>query len=223
MLLEDIAIIRNGLGFDDMPDINNAIKQGLNSAEPFLAARMNMATFERSTSSDIFWVDTPTQKQYPMVNTVFRLSSGLVTSIQSITRAPMPDAFETGDAVDLTGKLQINLAKGIVSDFFTDYDREYVRIQYTHGFELEMDWPEGTDPDNLPDPPPDLVPTGRYALSQVPQWLKEAASLQTLILLEHHSSFQEVGVKQDMKEMRRQLDILMANHIRYAPLSIMPL
>lgn len=203
MLLTSVSFIREQLGFDDMTDINAAITAALHSAEPYLVSRMNMVGFARETATDTFFVDSPTFKKLPMVNTVMRLRNGLLTEVHSMTRS---GGVVDGDPVSVhVDGVHVDKAKGLISDMVHDYSREFVRVTYTYGFEA--------DSDNA----------SSYDLTQVPSWLQEAAKVQTLILLKGHPSLEDSKVAIDATGLKRQLDVMMANFIRYAPTSIGPL
>jgi hypothetical protein len=92
-----------------------------------------------------------------------------------------------------------------VVDYQTAYDQQYVRFVYTAGFAGD-----GSDPES-------------YDLSAVPSWLQEAAKLQALITLETHPSLESAGVKQDVQALRAELGVIIRQHLRYAPVALLPI
>jgi hypothetical protein len=83
-----------------------------------------------------------------------------------------------------------------------------VRITYVAGFDSD---------------PSSGAPPIKYLLTQVPAWLQEATKLRTLLALADSPSLSEAAIKLDTKVLTLQLNALLSRHLRYAPLSILPL
>lgn len=206
MRLASVQVIREQLGFDDMTDINAAIEMALNSVEPQIAALLD-TRFERTSVVDTFWVYEPGFQQGGHVETEFRLSRGMLASAPTITLSRTADG---ANATALSG-VRVDLEKGVIADFMTRYSQQYVRVAYDAGFEPEMT--EGADP----------KPTGSYKLDQVPGWLQEAAKLKALCHLAGAETVQEAGVTIDTKVLEAQFTALINQHLRYAPMAVLPL
>lgn len=205
MLLALVSEIREQLGFDDMTDINFAVMMAMNSVEPQLAATLN-TEFDRGTFVDTFYVRAPPFRDGQAVETQFRLRRGLVASLTSVLMNNDVTAFaDPASTIDVTAVENLHPDKGIVKDFSTHYVRQYVRITYVAGFD------------------PDPVDPTQYLLSEVPAWLQEAAKLRTLIAIADSAPLSEANIKLDTKALTQQLNALLSRHLRYAPLSIMPL
>lgn len=193
MLLASVSGIRDDLGFDDMTDINAAITMALNAAEPQLASALN-TSFARAEVTDTFWVDEPTVIDGPHRKTEFWLSRGFVQG------EPVVTGFDGAQAA-----MKYNKEKGIARDWSTYYSRAHVTFVYQAGFEE------------------DGSTAGQYKLDQVPKWLQEAAKLQALIHLANAASITEAGIKIEVETIKAQLGSLMGDHMRYAPMALLPL
>lgn len=207
MFLASVQVIREQLGFDDMPDINAAIEMALNSAEAQIASLLG-TQFERTQRIDTFWVRRPGFIDGAHVETQFRLSQGMLAPDPQIVVAAAPSLLPTGRSLSGT---RVDLEKGVVTDWQTRFNGEYVEISYTAGFEAEM----------TSDANP--VPTGSYKLDQVPAWLQEAAKLKALCHLANTNAVQEAGVIIDTKVFDNQFTSIINQHQRYTPMAILPL
>jgi len=190
MFLASVEGIRKDLGFDAMPDINSSIAMALNAAEPLLEAKLN-TSFKQGSQKDVFFVKQPTIRDGAHKETQFWLSKGFVHS---------PIKFNDIDKTDI----RINLEKGIISDWVTDYYHEHIEISYDYGFEVD-----NTNPD-------------QYDLTQVPAWLQEAAKLIAMTHLASSISVQETGTNIDVATLSEQYKTIINAHIRYAPLALIP-
>jgi hypothetical protein len=202
MLLAAVADLRAQLGFDDMTDINAAITGALHAAEPYLAAVLG-TEFEETERADVFYVHEPGLQQGAHVQTEFRLRQGFVQADTLTVEIGNAYAFE--DPTEVTSDVILQTEKGVVTDYQTVYDRDYVRVTYTAGFAVDDD-----DADS-------------YDLSVVPAWLQEAAKLQALITLETHPSLEGAGIKQDTNKLNAQLGHIVRRHMRYAPVALLPI
>lgn len=198
MLLTSVQEIREELGFDDMPDINNAITMALNASESLLGSTLG-TTFERKSLSDTFWVSSPSFRQASWNKTEFLLSAGFLVGSPTVTSANLGD---------ISSAFKFDIEKGIGRDWVTRYDGDTVTIEYVCGFETEV----------FGDPP---APTGSYVLSQVPDWLKQAAKVKTLLLLAKFPAITEAGIELDTKVLDQQYAALVNSHIRYAPAALL--
>lgn len=199
MLLASVREIREGLGFDDMTNINADIAMSLDAAEPVLAAALN-TTFARAEATDAFWVPEPTVIDGPHRKTEFWLSRCFIVG------TPVVTGFDFAD-----GALIYDREKGVVKDRTSDYANSTVEFTYTYGFELS-EAEEGNP-----------FATRTYDLTQVPTWLQEAAKMLAMINLSDAASITEAGIKIDPDIYQRQLQALMQTRIRYAPMALIPL
>lgn len=209
MFLASVRVIREQLGFDDMTDINAAIEMALNSAEAQLAAQLG-TQFGRTQLVDTFWVYEPGFRQGNHVETQLRLRRGMVAGEPEIVSASSVSLLAQGNT--MTG-IQLDAEKGVLTDYTTDYYRRYVRVSYTAGFEAEMEDVENGEP----------RPTGSYVLSQVPEWLQEAAKLKALIHLSSSETIKDAGITIDVKAIDAQLAAIVNQHLRYTPLALLPI
>lgn len=203
MLLAPVAEIREHLGFDDMVDINEAIKGALHAAEPYLAAALG-TPFERVNCVDIFYVNEP-YTQGALVRTELRLRRGLVALDGfSVTSSESPVGLDTAGTVR-TSDFELQSDLGVAVDIRNNYQRTYLRVAYTAGFEVDKQNPDS------------------YDLTQVPSWLRELAKLQALIALETHPALEEAGIKQDTKMLDSKLTTILRGRMRYTPSALLPL
>ena len=201
MRLAQSCDVRGMLGFDDMTDINFAIDMAIDAAEPYLAAQLN-TEFDKGTFVDTFYVREPPFRDGPAVSTEFRLRRGLVDSITSVLTCSDPTAFDDETlTVDVTANVTLHPDKGLVKDFKTRYDHQYVQITYDAGFDVD----------------------DAGGAQAVPDWLKQACKIKTLIGLVDSPVLSEAQIKFDKDLLSTQLVSLLSRHLRYAPLSILPL
>jgi hypothetical protein len=204
MFLTQFEEIRDLLGFDDMVDINEAIKAALNVAETVISARIG-SPFNRETFTDTFFADSSTFTTGVDNRTEFRLSRGFVHQVTSIRKVSFLEQIGTPDSIDLTPSVVIERERGVIRDFRTRYANHYVQVDYTAGFEVSLTDPMAYEPD------------------QVPPWLKEAAKLQTLLLLIGSPSLKGADIELDDRVLKTGLNSLLASKTRYIPLGLLPL
>jgi hypothetical protein len=205
MLLASVADVRSQLGFDDMTDINAAITMAMDAAEAQLAAILN-TEFDRGSFVDTYFVREPPFRDGPAVETEFRLQRGMVQSLTQVVYAyQISDLSNSAAYTDTTSVSVLSGDKGVVTDYQTHFMRQYVQISYTAGFDV--------DPSN----------TASYLLSEVPDWLQNAAKLRTLLSLADSPVLSEAQIKLDTRMLQTQFNALVSRHMRYAPRSIMPL
>jgi hypothetical protein len=203
MLLSTVAAVRDRLGFSSMTDINNAITGAMHAAESQLGAVLGTEFGAVSSQADVFWVPEPGFVQGDHVQTEFRLKRGFVTTGTLVAERDTDFLFSAPTAI--TSEVNISLVKGVVVSYQHNFDVEYVRLTYDAGFAV------------------DGVDSTSYDLSEVPEWLQEAAILQTMVTLETHPSLESAGIKQDTKQLRFQISLMIRPYIRYAPLTLFPL
>ncbi len=207
MLLAAVADIRSQLGFDDMTDVNAAISMAMDAAESMLASRLN-TEFGKGTFVDMFYVRSPPFIDGQAVETQFRLRRGLISSLTSVIWSQQLSSFgDTSATTDVTVNAVLHPDKGIVKDFTTRYERTYVQITYVAGFDLDTS----------------VSPPVSYLLTEVPDWLQNAAKLLTLIGLVDAPILSEAGIKLNAKMLTDQFNTLTSIHLRYAPISVLPL
>ena len=202
MLLARVAEIREALGFDDMVDINTAIRAALDAAEPYLAAAVG-TSFTAGSFSDVFYVSEPFMKG-ALVLTELKLSRGFIASEGfSVVRADTAQNLAQG--IDVTGDVELDAALGRVIDYRNNYVRKFLKVSYGAGF------------------PADPADPGSYALAAVPAWPREAAKLKALITLETHPSIEDAGIRQDTAFLQAQLATILRGRVRYLPSALLPL
>ncbi|MEJ6846742.1 hypothetical protein V3589_11055 [Sinorhizobium fredii] len=204
MLLASVKGIREQLGFDDMTDINAAIEMGLHAAEPQLASRLN-TSFRRASRNDTFWVKEPGFLEGGHVSTEFRLSRGLLAAPPAVSSTVRDRLVPAVSGPDLGGAMVYDLERGIARDWQNYYASLYVTFDYQYGFEAEADNPQA------------------YKLDQVPDWLQEAAKLLALVNVSDSPSLSSAGIELDQSVLRQQYDALISQHLRYAPMALLPL
>lgn len=197
MLLFSVQKVREELGFDDMPDITNAITNALNAAETLIGSVLR-TTFERKTVTDTFYVQEPSFQQGGLNQTEFLLSAGFISG------TPVVNSSLKGDLSEI---FVFDTDKGIARDKATKYQEEIVTIEYTCGFQ------PASDADGEPS----------YKLDQVPTWLQQAAKLKTMHLIAKLPALTEAGIQLDTGLLDQQFAALVNSHIRYAPLALLPL
>ena len=205
MLLASVADIVGELGFDSMTDINEAVIMALDAAEPQLSAILN-TEFDSGTFIDTFYVPQPPYRDGPAVRTDFRLRRGVLSSVTSVLTTTDPTAFgDPTSYTDVTSVVTTLLDKGVIRDWQTHYNRQFVQITYAAGFGVSL-----TDPTS-------------YNLTQVPSWLQEAAKLKAKITLADSPVLSEANIKLDKKMLGLAVGTLLSRHIRYAPAALLPM
>jgi hypothetical protein len=227
MLLASVTDILDALGFDAMTDITSAATMALDAAEAQLASTLD-TDFTQGSYVDTFYVEEPPFRSGPAASTEFRLSHGLVSTLTSVIANGDPTAFGTsqtvtynngsgwpyafspGENLDVTANCSPQFLgqfkeRGVVRDFMTRYCRTWVQISYTSGFPAD-----GTNP-------------ASYDLTQVPDWLQQAAKTCALINLSGSPALSEANVKLDVPTLKVQFRSLLTRRIRYAPMALLPL
>jgi hypothetical protein len=206
MFLANPVEIREALGFDEMADIDNAIRSCLKSATSILSARLG-SPFDAGEFVDRYYVNAPGFRDGGSVQTEFRLSRGFV---QEITGAGW------SDSMTVLGMRPVPLLEymimdqrdreiGRVRDYTTPYGRSYVSIAYKAGF------------------PVSKFDDETYDLDVVPGWLQEAAKMRALILLNGNAALEQATIKIDTKTLGEELNAILAEKKRYTPVAMLPL
>lgn len=203
MLLAPVADILDELGFSDMEDITAAITAALHVADKTLQG-MLATTFERQTSvSDTYYV---MENGYQLGNSYqnqFRLSCGFVDTV--VVKRASSLALLTDDPTTYTSDVVVQADKGVVRDFTTNYERQFVRITYNAGFSADAEDPT------------------YYNLTQVPAWLQEAAKIKAKIALCGNGALEGTATKLDVKSLSAQLNATVVQKLRYTPTALLPL
>ena len=206
MLLTNPIDIIQALGFDQMVDITNAATMALDASEAQLASILN-TDFAQATNTDTFFVRQPPYMDGPACETEFRLKQAFVTALTSVRCAPTVAGFsDSTQYTDVTANVICDNDRGVVQDFETRYNRQWVQITYTAGF------------------PPDttLSPPTSYLMTSVPDWLQQAARLNALIGMADSPVLSEAQIKLDVATLKVQYTALISRKTRYAPLAILP-
>jgi hypothetical protein len=200
MLLNTVESVRDDLGYDSMPDIDNAITEALNTAEIGLATALG-CNFGQVTVTDTFFIERPYWRRYPAVRTVLRLTKPFVPSLTSagMVTDKLDNFTNPAQVKDISANLVLDSDKGFATDFTTNYYYSFVRIVYTAGFPVSE-----SDPTS-------------YDLTVVPAWLQLAAQLNAKILLDGHPALEDTAVKLDTKVLMRQLAVALNGRLRYSP------
>jgi hypothetical protein len=205
MLLAKVSDLQGDLGFDTaLTDFAVAAADALHAATIFIGSRLG-TTFHKATITDTFYADAPGFVQGSLRQTEFRLSQGFVASVTKVSRTTDLAAFGTLDELDYTSSVLLNLEKGVIRDIATPYSRNFVKVTYIAGFD-----PDGTD-------------AMSYNLAQVPDWLQEAAKLKAKVQLAGSPSLEEASIKIDVKTLGSQVDTILHEKVRYAPVALLPL
>lgn len=207
MLLADVSGIRESLGFDDMPDINAAIQTSLDAVEAQLASLFE-TDFAKGTVTDTFFVPRPEIEDQAFRFTSFRTSQGFLTApptVISTLKGGWHRLIDNDGPTDVSANVVCDLEKGLIRDWTTCYRVSQVTMTYSYGFEV--------DPNN-----PDS-----YLLSQVPNWLQNAARLLSLVNLANDPVITEANIKIDTKTIGSQYALLVNKHLRYGPNAVLPL
>jgi hypothetical protein len=207
MLLASVQEIRDRLGFDDMTDIMFAAQMALDAATPQIEAMLN-TSFTQGSYVETFYVEKPPYIVKQAFRTKFRLNNGFValTSVKSSYELAAFSAAPPSTTVkDVTSTVMVDVDRGIVDDINNRYEWQYVQIAYSAGF------------------PPDPNDSDSYDLTQIPDWLKQAAKLRAMIGMADDASLSEAGIKLDTKTLWAQFNALVSRKMRYAPTAKMPL
>jgi hypothetical protein len=212
MLLAAITDVQTDLGFSAMPNIQAAISAALEIAEQTLASAIG-TTFDQKQITDAFYVRTPSYRDGPNVRTELRLSRGFVNQTPAVVGTMAASNVGYGlfdiapiypDTLDVSANLVIDWEKGVARDITTQYCQNWLTVQYTAGFPGS-----GSDPMS-------------YDLTKVPQWLQQAANLSAKIIIQSNPALEDPKIKLDTTLMQRQLNVLLGQHIRYAPAALFP-
>lgn len=214
MRLTTTAAVRNAIGFEDMPDINTAIESALDTTSIWLEQKLGSMLDETTLTSRYFLEVHERASDNVPPNTRLKLKSGLVQS-GSITVKAYSEWSDPGTAVTITKMLPETprgLERGILLDtetwygassnwtrFVGEYAGPFIEVSYTVGFPVD-----GTDSD-------------LYEQTVVPTWLKEAAKLNALIMLENHPVVKNADLEQDTDMLRDRLSTLLKQYSSYAP------
>lgn len=205
MRLASVSDLRTSMGFDDIPDVTNAIAFALDTTTPAFEAHLRTA-FDRAGVTDTFAVgDQVWLHGTPQLR--LRLSRGFVVS-GSLT-AWYADRIESLDdsaeRTEVTGDLTLGLEKGVASNFTLDLNRKYLRVAYQAGFTADGDDPE------------------MYDQAQVPDWLRTAAMLAARIELNNHPHFKSDEGTTSVAVLERRLSLLIGDKARFVPAAIDPI
>lgn len=204
-MLASITDIRDQLGFDDMTDINDALTSAMVAATTWLQSKLN-TRFDAGNQTDLFFMREASYIVGSSAQSEFRLRFGFIQSVSRIVTFQSPTDFDVATAyVDIAPVMQVHYEKGKLVDFTTRYANTYIRVDYAYGWAAD-----GTDAD-------------LYDQSKVPDWLKEAARLKTLMSLNNYPSMQEANITLDPKTLGSQLHDLLSQHLRYMPASNLPI
>lgn len=199
-MLADPTAVRDALGFDDMTDINEAIRSALATATVTISSRIG-TSFDRNTVTDTYYVYESSWQQGSLNLTEFRLTQGFVSGAVVGTSSSLADGSDAQAMAGLTLMAEL----GVVKDFQTRFDQKFVRLTYTAGFEADT-----TDPE-------------MYDLTQVPAWLQDTAKLQALLILSKHPTLTQADVEIDARTISTQLNTILSRHTRYTPVALLPI
>ncbi len=203
--LATVDSLRQELGFTtDMTDFTTAADDAMEAATVTLEAKLD-TMFDRATVTDRFYVDEPPFAHGLNPVTEFRLSRGLVVAVSSFHYASLMAHFGTGDATDNLSVLMFNLDKGIVKDHTYFYDHKYVEITYTAGFEIDANYPD------------------TYDANQVPKWLQQAARAQAKLFMSDNPTVKQAETNMDTRLIGSTLNQMLGRYVRYAPTALLPL
>ena len=170
------------------PEVEIALDQTLNATSLALEAFLD-TSFTREVITDTFWVDTshrPFEGNYPTL----RLTKALVDPAQTITveYAGSLEQFSKDKETLEPFQFVLDSNRGVISLSETAIDSVFVRVTYTAGLNLDT---------------PDV---SIYDQATVPEWLKEAATMHALALL-------NITTKLGPSEKRSEIATQMLNHV----------
>lgn len=216
MKLVPSSAILSALGFEDMPDINEAVDMSLHMATQILARHMD-TNFDIEAVEDVFYVP-PYFKAEPdgFTHTVLRLSRGFVAGTPVVQGSNYPGFDDYEIVQTMRCESEDGRQKGIMKDYQTSYvsgnrtrlfaaPGPYIKVQYGSGFL--------TDPLDLQ----------LYLQAQVPDWLKELAKMQTLMLLSQNPLVVQAQVAQPTEALQHTFSAILSKHQRFYPSALIPL
>lgn len=221
MKLVSEAQVREALGFEDMTDITLAIRTIL----PAVTASLEVAldtSFELSTAQEDFYV--PPHKG-PDVNghmeIKLRLNNGFIAPGTCVVTSGMTSQSLVTEPISIqtmTFRSYKDIEKGVLFDnrtFYAGTTRRlasidylagpYIRVAYTYGFDVEEGDPE------------------LYDQARVPQWLKDAAIIQSQMFLSGHPILKNAESVPDTDYLTKALRALLLSHQRFVPGSLIPM
>lgn len=213
-LIIPVSDIRETLGVDDVPGVSKAIERTIESAQVAVENSFR-SEFSRVTAVDEFFVHH-SHKFGPSYQNLFLLSRGLIDTGASITayaagtRAALSDATARTNLASLAGVdyTHVEPDTGLFQVTELDLSSCYVRISYTAGL---------TDDDA--DPP---------IYQNVPEWLRQAVRLNTMILLDAHPIIPRPTAREadggflQTDVVEKQLAQILYNKSRYEPAAMKP-
>lgn len=203
MLLYPVTEVRKRIGFDDIPDVNAALEAGLQAATVYLSTTLRTG-FERKTRSDLFYI--PEAVQIGATYKVkLKLTDGFLTALPTVVASDRRATLVAG--IDLTPDSLFDLEQGTLTILDQPLRGQFVQVEYTCGFEADDT---------------DLT---LYKQDQVPSWLKDAAYLQSLIVVDAASPNvrHDSNALPEVRAMKEQLATMLEQKVRYQPDALLPL
>lgn len=202
MLLVPIADVIDDLGFDSMEDIEQAVRSALHATETFLSSALG-TSFRRTTRSDYFSVPKVGYAHGNMGTTSFKLIQGFVepagfTVSMSTSVSGVEDSPD-----DITSDVILDSEQGLVFDHNTVYDGNVLKVDYTAGFNVSSD------------------DTTAFNYTEVPDWLRELAIVNTKIVLSDHPTLVQAQVIDNVDMLLQVKQTILASKSRYSPTSIL--
>jgi hypothetical protein len=217
-LVTDLSI-RQYLGFDDMPDVNNAISIASQLVTSQLESMLE-SNFSRADREDNFMVHNMMphmDRDHP--TTKVKLRTGFISAgtlvVTAATRyadlASNPVTVATmvanGDSGRWLGELtDLETLYGDATNLGylnrVNTAGRYIRVAYTSGFEVD-----GDDP---------TLYTG------MPDWLVQAATSMTMYQLRTHPVIVQAELPFEFEQYQTLSKTILAQHLRYLPSALNP-
>jgi hypothetical protein len=199
------------LGYDNLTNINNSIARGLDQAELFLATNLR-TIFGRVSQTDVFFVRSSfiagaTHRSSFLLSQGFVQASPAYTAKAALSRLGLAES----DAIDL---------RAHDGDDLTDMDAE-IGILNVDGIDLSGYFLEVTYDAGFAT---DAAISEMYDLSEVPDWLEEAARVSAMLTLAEDRTLrgdEESAIKTD--HLKAALGSVVDSHVRYRPTAHRPL
>jgi hypothetical protein len=192
-LIIDSDAVKTRLSLPNLSDVDNAIDSALTAAHLFVQGILR-TEFEKKTRTDTFQPDVD---RFPIMNGMFKLRLGQAfvhsgTVAVEFNRERIGDPYEVMDSGDYI----VEHEKGVVL-VSTEYDRAYVRVTYTAGFD---------------------------STHAAPEWLKEAVLTYTPTVLNNQQITNRSEEADPVrKDATRMVSEILAPHMRGTAFHFMPL
>jgi len=212
MRLVPVSTVSTVLGWEDIPDLNEALGAVLDSVTDILAARLK-TDFDLYSRVDKYQVqDSVFVRGMPRSHLLLSQSFVDRTSLQVQYSDQFVSLESAPDRTDITSEVSLDIARSCLSVFTRDLSGRFVRVAYTAGF--GADTSDGTV----------------YDQTAVPSWLQTLAitlAKQSISndprFKQEDPKFRQITDPGDLKLMAAGIDSVIAHRIRIAPKAMNPI